>query len=313
MEKIVEGHRCTQEPLQSVMSVLDEQLHEMKKRRFSPKTRSSHRHATCRFLNWITVRGRQRLQDITASDLEAYRLELQSRNYSPHTLELYVRAVDAFFKYLEQTQRIFINPASALPPLRLTFPLQPVPSVAEIRKLLAVPDTTTPMGVQDRAILETLYSTGARLGELKNMTVLDPDLEHGMIRLAGKGNKHRMAPLGKQAVFWLKVWLRDVRPKHMQNHPEKLSLWVGSHHRKPLNTEIIERKLRHYAKAAGIKMQITPHAMRRACATHMLENGAHPVQIQMLLGHSDLSSLSQYLRVTVKAMRKMHQNSRLGK
>lgn len=303
-----------QEPLKGMMEILEEQLQVMKARRCSSKTINMQRISTYQFLKWIVnVRKLNRLQDVTAEDIDAYRKHVQSVTASPHTWAAYDGAVILFLKHLETTQRIFINPARALPPLRFNFPLQPVASVNEIRKLLSTPDTTTPLGIRDRAIMETFYSTGARLDELARMTILDPDLEKGMIRITGKGDKQRVVPLGKQAVYWLKEWLRNIRPKLMKNYPSRLSLWVGMRYRRAIDHSTIEETLRTYAGLAGIKTRITPHALRRACATHMLENGAHPVQIQMLLGHSSMRNLSSYLRITIKEIRKMHRNSRPGK
>ncbi len=128
----------------------------------------------------------------------------------------------------------------------------------------------------------------------------------------GKGKKERVVPLGKHAAYWLKNYLETARP-NLCKGPDKQALWISRTSGKKLTSFSIDKLIRKYAKEAGIKKQMSAHTLRRACATHMLLNGAHPVQIQILLGHSTLSSLTQYLKVTITDMKKMHKRSKPGK
>lgn len=287
-------------------------LNHLRSQKYSPRTVYSHWHALREFEAYIMEKKIDRPQDITLDDLEAYRLHLIELHRAAATVTSCMGILVNFFRHLETRQVVFKNPAAAIVQHRSKDPIHPVPSMQEMEKLLAMPDVSNDIGIRDRALMETLYSSGARLEEVTRLTVFDPDLDRGMIRVIGKFDKERTVPLGKQAIFWLEKYIREARPKRLAGKPDVHALWIGRQ-RKPMNPQIIERTIRDYAIRAGIKTPITPHAIRRACATHMLENGAHPVQIQMLLGHASLLCLSQYLRVTVTEMRKMHRKSRLGR
>jgi len=181
----------------------------------------------------------------------------------------------------------------------------PVPGEEEVALVLARPDTSRPTGVRDRALLETAYGTAARLQELTRLRVGDLDLRGGTVRLLGKGNRERVAPLGRQAVQWLGRYLREARPALLRNR-ESEALWIGRSGR-ALGYAAVRTVLRVHSRGA-----VSPHGLRRACATHMLRAGAHPVQIQALLGHASLRSLRHYLKVTIAELAAMHAASRLG-
>jgi integrase/recombinase XerD len=181
-----------------------------------------------------------------------------------------------------------------------------------MKALLSQPDISRPTGIRDRAVLEVFYSTGARLEELCGMNVHDADLKQGRIRITGKGNKERAVPMGRQAVYWTERYLKDVRPGFLRKRPDEPALWLGVAGKR-INPLIVERFIRRYGEKAGIKHPVTPHTLRRACATHMLRGGAHPVQIQMLLGHASLRILSRYLKVTITDMMKTHARGKPGK
>lgn len=255
---------------------------------------------------------RERIQDITAADLEAYRLRLVQQNFSPASAEVYLRTVRQFFGWLEARQRLFINPAAGLlipkPPRKLL----PVPSEEDIRKLLAQPNVATPIGLRDRALLESAYATGARREELSALNAFDVDLDQQTVRVLGKGKKERVLPLGKQAAFWLQRYLAEARPKLLKERLDEPALWIDLHGKR-LSYEAWQQVLRQHTQAAQLQKPISPHAIRRACATHMLRRGAHPLQLQMLLGHASLKTLSQYLRVTVTELQHTHAQSNPGR
>ena len=185
----------------------------------------------------------------------------------------------------------------------------PVPTEAEMQALLAAPNVATARGVRTRAILEVAYSTGARLEELARMRHSDLDLANGTVRILGKGNRERMAPLGAAAIEWVRKYVVEVRAR--QTRTAGGALWVKALGL-PLGSVMIGRLIRECARRAGTVTPITPHGIRRACATHMLNRGAHPVQLQMLLGHTSLKHLSQYLRVSFRELHAIHERSRLG-
>lgn len=289
----------------------DEYLALLKARKYKPRSIRTYRNTLNLCLVFLARRGLTRLQDATRRDLEEYRLDLVKRGLSGASIYDYLRHVKRFFAYMEENQLLFNNPARDLVLPEREHKLQPIPTEAEVAKLLKQPDTAATLGLRDRALLEVAYSTGLRLEELSRLNVGDPDLKEGRVRVLGKGSKERVTPLGGKAVCWLEKYIRHGRTKLLGANPDEPALWLGEQGRR-LNPLLIERLVRSYAILAGIRTHVTPHALRRACATHMLRGGAHPVQIQMLLGHSSLETLSQYLRVTIRDLKQMHQRSKPG-
>lgn len=287
-------------------------LHYLKTLKYSKKSINSYKQALSRFLSFLTAQNIIRVADVTAKDLTAYRLELIDGKYADQSIGLYLRAVRKLFQYLEDTGQIFINPAKSLIIPKVKAQIKPVPTEEEMRNLLSQPDISQPTGIRDRAVIETFYSTGARLEELCSMNVYDTDLKQGRVKITGKGNKQRVVPMGRQAVFWTDKYLKQVRPKFLRKRPDEHALWLGFAGRR-INPLIVERFIRDYGKKAGIGHPVTPHALRRACATHMLRGGAHPVEIQLLLGHGSLRVLSRYLKVTITDMMKTHSKGKPGK
>jgi integrase/recombinase XerD len=250
------------------------------------------------------------IRDTTPDDLDRFQRCLSERGLATTTADQVLRQVRRLFRWLEKSQRIFMDPTTLWKPPKLDRPLMSVPTEKQVAALLAQPDATRPRGVRDRALIETAYSTGARLEELCRLTIHDADLDRGLLRVMGKGSKERTLPLGKQAVHWLRIYIRDARPKLIGNRPDPSGLWPGLEGR-PLDGSSVRSMLGQYGRAAKLPA-ISPHALRRACATHMLRRGAHPVQIQLLLGHANLANLGQYLRLTIRDLKTMHRQSKVG-
>lgn len=247
---------------------------------------------------------------ITHQDLEGYRTGLLERGFKVSSVVVYFQAIKLFFKYLEEQQQIFENPATGFPSIRVPDLLQPVPTEEEMRILMAQPKTTTPIGIRDRAILETMYSTGTRRQETVDLKVGSVNLEEATIRVMGKGSRERMVPLGPVAVEWLRRYLAEVRPALAgEESGDALWLIMGG---KPLNSNVLQVTMWRYRNAPGITTPIGLHTIRRACATHMLRRGASPVTIQMLLGHATMEHLGQYLQLSIKDIQQAHEDSRVG-
>jgi integrase/recombinase XerD len=292
-----------------ILVLAEEYLGAAEARRYSPRTVAIYRQALKDFARFLDGQGVRAAQDVTVAHVEAYQRHLRARQFSPAGEETYCRAVKRFFDELERRQRVFENPFAGTGPLRRPRKLLPVPSEAEIAALLAAPDVAAPRGLRTRALLEVAYSTGARLEELARMKHADLDPVHGTLRVLGKGNRERVVPLGKEAVAWVGKYVAEVRAK--QGPKEAEQLW-RRRDGGALGSLAIGLSIREAARKAGSATAITPHGLRRACATHMLAHGAHPVQIQMLLGHSSLKHLSAYLRVSFRELKAVHEGSRLG-
>jgi integrase/recombinase XerD len=285
-------------------------LEELTRRKYSPSTIKNHVNSLNSFKRFLISAGIPLFRDVTSSDIDDYRLYLIEQNYSDGTQSLYLNNLRLFYDFLEKHQHIFANPAKGLIVRRPKEKLQPVPSLEEIKILLLQPDVSTLTGVRDRAMIETAYTSGIRGNELIRLKITDLDLKYKILRIIGKGDKERLAPLGQKAVYWLKKYLEEARPLLIKDKSQT-ALWI-SETRGILSLDTVNGKLKQYARKGGIQTRLTVHGLRRACATHMLQKGAHPVQIQKLLGHATIYSLSQYLKITITDMQKMHQRSKPG-
>ena len=295
-----------------IIKQIQEYLVHLESLKYSLETIKSYKNALNKFISFLTAVNLIRLQDVTLKDLDKFRLMMIDSKLSNKSIDTYLRNVRQFFKYLEDNHQIFFNPASTMDIPGFHSRMQPVPSEEDMKKLLVQPDISIPVGIRDRALIETLYSTGVRIGELIGMNIIDVNIKQSVIKVLGKGNKERMVPMGKKAKFWIEKYIKDIRGEFIRNNQDESALFVGSQRGRRINHLIVSRDLHEYSVQAGIA-GITPHSIRRACATHMLRQGAHPVQIQMLLGHSSMRSLRSYLQVTVTDLLKTYKKGNPGK
>ena len=299
------GHRYT---------VVETYLKALKRRRYSPKTIATYRYPLNLFASFLAARAVARFQDCARDDLAAWRLDLVESDLADATVEVFLRAVRNLFNWMEAEGMLFDNPAAALKTPKHERKLLPVPDETELRRLLAQPSVATPVGIRDRAIMEVGYCCALRREELARLTLRDPDFLQRSLRVLGKGSRERMLPLGEEACAWLRRYVDDARPALLKRDPDAAALdtlWIGVRGR-PFGGQSISKMLSEHGRRAELSVAITPHSLRRACATHMLRNGAHPVQIQMLLGHATMRHLAQYLRLTMNDIRAMHAESRPG-
>jgi len=253
------------------------------------------------------------LRDVSAEDLAAFRLSLADADFSPHTIELYLTTVRRLFAWLEKQDLLFLNPATDLIVAKADRTARWVLSEQEIKTVLAVPDLSTPVGQRNRAILETAYATAVRRQELIGLTVYDVDLREKTIRVLGKGRKQRMLPLGKHAAQHIAAYLSHGRPKMLGRRPDNPALWLSYRDGKALRHDATGQFFRCLGKKAGLKKPLTCHVLRRTCATALLRNGAHPEMVRMLLGHSSLKTLAQYLNISIRDVFDLHRRSNPGK
>ena len=283
-------------------------LQDLEGRRYSPKSIDVYRRALLDMDAFLGDGGVGCLNDITADNLADYRLSLFDRGLKASSVTVYIRAARGLFRWLEDRRRIFINPAAGLLVRASRQVIRYVPGEAEVRRLLAAPSGTA-AGLRDRAILEVAYATAARRSELASLTLGSISVEGATLRIMGKGERERVLPLTAASVAALKRYLVKGRPRFPDCGTDRL--WLGRNG--PLSPEGISCTFLRQSLAAGISPAIRPHAMRRACATHMLRRGAGPLEIQLLLGHADLKHLSQYLAVSIREMRRAHERSKLGR
>ena len=177
-------------------------------------------------------------------------------------------------------------------------------SEAQVEALVAAPDTDTPLGVRDRAMLETLYATGLRVTELVSMRIVDVGLNEGVVRVIGKGDRERMVPLGEEACAWIERWMRTAR-RELLGARASDALFVTARGA-AMTRQMFWTLIKRHARAAGIDAPLSPHTLRHAFATHLLNHGADLRVVQLLLGHADISTTQIYTHVARERLKQLH-------
>ncbi len=218
-----------------------------------------------------------------------------SKRLSRRSLARNISAIRTFFKFLVLEGVIEENPARFLEVPKVSKTLPGILNEHEIELLLNQPSDSTPIGIRDKAMIELLYATGVRVSELVHLRISDVDLSVGYIKVKGKGSKERFVPIGEKAVSVLKEYINKARSKFDK---KKGSPYLFLNNRgKPFSRQGFWKMLKSYAKKAGIKKRITPHIIRHSFATHLLKNGADLRSVQMMLGHSDISTTQIYTHI----------------
>ena len=233
---------------------------------------------------------------VDPADLTRYLLHARKSGLGSRSVARALSAIRTFHKFLvadEQTDR---DPTAFLEAPRPILRLPEALSRADVEALLASPPADTPRGVRDRTMLEVLYAAGLRISELVGLTLADVNLAGGFVRVRGKGSKERLVPLGRVAIAAVKDYLASARPPLLQGREVK-TLFPGRAGR-PLTRQAFFLALKRYARAAGIRHRVYPHALRHSFATHLLEGGADLRSVQLLLGHADIGTTQIYTHLT---------------
>lgn len=219
-------------------------------------------------------------------------------NKSDNTIIRMFSSLRKFHQFLKQENVTDEDPMLFIKTPKKAETLPKIISMAHIDRLIQAPDTTKPIGVRDRTILEVLYATGLRISELTSLTVDDIHLSMKLIQVVGKGNKERLIPIGEQAAKWLDYYLTSTRPLLIKKATKESSVIFLNARGTPLTRQGIWKNLKQLAQTAGISGNISPHTLRHSFATHLLENGADLRIVQELLGHSDVSTTQIYTHIT---------------
>ena len=270
------------------------------------------------FAIWCEHRGITRPQEITKPILERYQRYLfhfRSENGAPLSFRSqahYLNAIQAYFHFLARHNLILYNPASDidLPRCGRRLPRQ-VLTIEEVERILNIVDTEEVLGIRDRAILETLYSTGMRRMELLTLKIFDLDTELGTIMIReGKGKKDRMVPIGSRAASWLRRYMEEVRPAIVVE-PDVGFLFLN-YLGEPIRPNGLSRMVGKYVKAGNIGKKGSCHMFRHTMATLMLEGGADVRYIQQMLGHASLETTSIYTHVSIRKLQEVFLNTHPG-
>ena len=255
-----------------------------------------------KFQGYLEQRGISPL-DASPEQMSAYVVHL-SRKLGKRSVARNISAIRTFFRFLVTEGVIEANPARFLETPKLPRKLPDILSVDETSTLLEKPDSSTPLGLRDRALLELLYATGLRVSELLNLKPFHLHLEGGFLRTMGKGSKERAVPIGEKAIEAVKVYLAHGRAS-LAGRKGSPYLFLNSRGT-GLSRQGFWKIIKRYGVAAGIRKDISPHKMRHSFASHLLEGGADLRSVQIMLGHADISTTQIYTHVARKHLSEVH-------
>lgn len=269
-------------------------------KRHSPNTVDGYRRDISRF---VSFKPQVSLKSITPSVIREFLLSLHNQGLSSRSIARSLSSLKSFFKYLVGENLIRENPVETLETPKIWRKLPHLISLSQVESLLNQPDEGTTLGLRDKAMLEVLYATGVRVSELISLKLNDLNLEVGFLRSYGKGGKERVIPLGEVAQSYLKAYLAESRPKLLKGTTCP-ALFI-SQRKGPMTRQAFWKILKHYVLKAGISINVSPHTLRHAFATHLLEGGADLRSVQQMLGHSDISTTQIYTHVVQKRLREV--------
>lgn len=270
-------------------------------KRHSPNTVEGYRRDMVRFIRHFSGRP---AGSLTTDDVRSFLIKLRKDGLSSASLARCLSSLKAFYKFLVGEKSVKENPVEILESPKLWRKLPEIMSVHEVDALLAVPGKNDCLGIRDRAMLEVLYASGLRVSELVSLKKSDLNLQVGYLRSLGKGSKERVVPMGETARAAVEDYLLRSRPALLKgrNAPEIFVTRRGG----KMTRQGFWKILKRYASQANIKACISPHTLRHAFATHLLERGADLRSVQQMLGHSDISTTQIYTHILQERMRDIH-------
>ncbi|MCR4509007.1 site-specific tyrosine recombinase XerD [Pseudomonas sp. 32.2.56] len=269
----------------------------------SAHTRAAYRSDLALFNGWLQARDVQ-LADVGRElilDHLAWRL---NEGYKARSTARLLSGVRGFYRFLLREQLISRDPTLQVDLPLLGRPLPKSLSEADVEALLAAPELDDPIGLRDRAMLEVLYACGLRVSELIGLTLEQVNLRQGVLRVFGKGSKERLVPLGEEAIAWIERYSKEARPFLLDGKPS--DVLFPSQRGEQMTRQTFWYRIKHQAKLAGINKSLSPHTLRHAFATHLLNHGADLRVVQMLLGHSDLSTTQIYTHIARARLQELH-------
>lgn len=275
----------------------------------SPHTLKAYAEDLGQWALWADAEGITDVGQADASHLRAYLGVLQERRLARASRARKTASLRSFFAWLARRGVVPHSPAAGLRTLKRERRLPRSLRDDQMEALLAAPDVDTPLGLRDRALLETLYASGMRAGELVALSVTDIDFDEGLVRVIGKGDKERIALLGRQAVLALTRYLRRGRPALADKAAQDSGALFVNRYGGRLSDRSVRRMFDRYCHAASGALKVTPHTLRHTFATHLLAGGADLRLVQELLGHASLATTQMYTHVTTERLQKVYQQA----
>ena len=264
---------------------------------------SNYRRDLSQFATWLAGQG----SGLTSCDrirMFDYLANLHQRGLSARSVSRQLSALRGFYRWALRERSVAEDPTLLVERPKVGRPLPKTLSEADVEALLGAPDCDTPLGLRDRTMLEVLYAAGLRVTELVSLTLSQVNLRQGLVRIVGKGNKERLVPIGEEALAWLQRYLRDARPELLNNKTSEVLF--PSQRGQMMTRQTFWHRLRQMAIVGGVQKPLSPHTLRHAFATHLLNHGADLRVVQLLLGHSDLSTTQIYTHVAKQRLQDLH-------
>lgn len=270
------------------------------------KTREAYASDLQQFARWLSERpGRSGLAGASRVDLLAWFAAGLAAGRKTSTAARQLSGLRRFYRYLLRQGVVAVDPTLQIDSPRLPRRLPDSLTEQDVEALLAAPDPTVPLELRDRAMLELLYGCGLRVSELVGLRVDQVNVRQGIVRVMGKGSKERLVPMGEEALDWLLRYVRGARAELLRGQASD-ALFPGNR-ASAMTRQAFWYRIKQYALRAGIQKHLSPHTLRHAFATHLLNHGADLRVVQMLLGHSDLSTTQIYTHVARQRLQSLHQ------
>ncbi len=267
-------------------------------------TLAAYRRDLRQFDEWLADEHGQRIVDADAALLQAFLASRLRRGTSPRSSARFVSSARGFFRYRVREGLATLDPCTDIDSPQLGRPLPKSLSEHDVTRLLSEPDCNQPLEFRDRTMLELLYACGLRVSELISLRVDEVSFNQGVVRVVGKGSKERLVPVGEEALDWLQRFVAGPRRELLRGLPGEVLF--PSLRGRMMTRQAFWHRIKLYGARAGIEKPLSPHTLRHAFATHLLNHGADLRVVQMLLGHSDLSTTQIYTHVARQRMQDLH-------
>lgn len=271
----------------------------------SRNTLESYRRDLHKFAEWLNIQHGKPVAEASHADIQGFLAHLfTDESAKASSTSRAISSLKRLFRYLLRQNKILIDPTLQIATPKLPRILPKTLTEADVELLLNAPDVGTPLGMRDRTMFEVLYATGLRVTELVGLSIAQVSLDMGVVRVMGKGSKERLVPLGEEALDWLQKYITGMRPILLSG---KLSdaLFV-TQRGGAMTRQMFWYLIKRHARQGGLNKPLSPHTLRHAFATHLLNHGADLRVVQMLLGHSDISTTQIYTHVARERLKSLH-------